>query len=296
MVQRVRVGLGDDADARPARVPEHHDLGRVVGRARDGAASSSRMAAAEHRGVVAELADLGRGLVHESELAVGGAHRARSEQRIGGAAPRPGARSPARRGRARGRVRGGADPAESRPRTSSRSMAESATCTERNASIAAIDGSPPASNATSRAVRRRSRPTAHTASGPATQRGVDGLRGRGASRVAPRPASSSARARRAVGSSWSTRSAIDERGLRVAEQGPHAGNAPQRGVDPLDERRGGAGASASAPSASTEASSPVRARSRSRPAPRRREPARRAPTTTPTMPHMGGKIATRDRR
>ena len=55
-------------------------------------------------------------------------------------------------------------PAESRPRTSSRSRADSATCTDVNASIAAIDASAPARSATARAVRRRSLRTAQAAS------------------------------------------------------------------------------------------------------------------------------------
>ena len=82
VVQRVRVGLGDDADARPAGVTEHHDLGGVVGQRE----VQQRVVAdrgAQHRGVVAELPDLGRGLVDERELVAGGAHRARSEQRVG---------------------------------------------------------------------------------------------------------------------------------------------------------------------------------------------------------------------
>ena len=74
VVERVRVGLGDDADTRPAGVAEHHDLGVVVRECE----VQQRVVAdrgTQHRGVVAELTDLGGGLVDEGELAVGGAHR-----------------------------------------------------------------------------------------------------------------------------------------------------------------------------------------------------------------------------
>ena len=78
-------GLGDDADARPARVREHRRLARSRRAARGAAARRRGSAARSARGVVAELTDLGRGLVDEREVAVGDAHRARREQRVGGA-------------------------------------------------------------------------------------------------------------------------------------------------------------------------------------------------------------------
>ena len=81
----MRVGLGDDPDARPARVREHGDA-RRVGAQREPQQVVGADLGAEARGVVAELADLGRGLVDEREIAVGDAHRARREQRVGGAA------------------------------------------------------------------------------------------------------------------------------------------------------------------------------------------------------------------
>ena len=84
LVQRVRVRLGDDADARPARVREHRRL-RGVGPQREAQQLVVADLRAQPRGVVAELTDLGRGLVDEREVAVGDAHRARGEQRIGAA-------------------------------------------------------------------------------------------------------------------------------------------------------------------------------------------------------------------
>ena len=117
-------------------------------------------------------------------------------------------------------------------------MAESATCTERKASIAATDGSPPASDATSRAVRSRSRPTAHTASRARTSAALtcSSLRPpgwpRGRRRARPRGASS-----RPV--SCSTRSAMTSAACAVAEQGPDPGHAPQLAVDAFDQHRRG---------------------------------------------------------
>ena len=80
-VERMGVGLGDDADTRPARVPEHGDLD--IGRGQR--TSQHRIlgdGGAEHAGVVAELADLGGRLVDERQAAVDPAHRLGLVQRI----------------------------------------------------------------------------------------------------------------------------------------------------------------------------------------------------------------------
>ena len=65
------------------RVCESTTVRAVSDRSASRSRSSARIWARSARGVVAELADLGRGLVHEREVAVGDAHRARREQRIG---------------------------------------------------------------------------------------------------------------------------------------------------------------------------------------------------------------------
>ena len=77
----MRVGLADDADAGPSRVTEDDDLGLVVGQglAQQRVARDLRPQLAR---VVAEPADLGRGLVDEAELPVRCAHRHGAEERI----------------------------------------------------------------------------------------------------------------------------------------------------------------------------------------------------------------------
>ena len=69
------VGLRDDADARPPRVPEDGDLGGVGGD-REMQQLVRRDRVAQRARVVAQLADLGRRLVDEGEHAVGRADRA----------------------------------------------------------------------------------------------------------------------------------------------------------------------------------------------------------------------------
>ena len=85
-VDRVGVGLADDADRRPAGVPEH-DGDRLVGR--DGQAQQvvGPEGVAQRPGVVAQLADLGGRLVDERQAPVDHPHRARAEQRVGRPAP-----------------------------------------------------------------------------------------------------------------------------------------------------------------------------------------------------------------
>ncbi len=84
VVQRVRVRLGDDPDARPAGVREH-DRGRSVRPQCEPQQLVVRDLLTQARSVVAELSDLGGGLVHEGQMSVGDADRARREQRIGAA-------------------------------------------------------------------------------------------------------------------------------------------------------------------------------------------------------------------
>ena len=120
-VEGVGVGAGDDADRRPAGVAPGR---RPRHRARSSARRSSPSACdggPDRPGVVAELTDLGRRLVDE-----------RQARRSAGPPPgrrtaRRGGRPARRRGRARSRSRpwprtSTCSPAESRPRTSSRSM------------------------------------------------------------------------------------------------------------------------------------------------------------------------------
>ena len=78
-VDRVGVGLGDDAHAGPAGVTEHGDSGVGTG---EGAAQEivGPHGGAHRPGVVTELADLGGGLVGEREAPTGGADGTAQEQ------------------------------------------------------------------------------------------------------------------------------------------------------------------------------------------------------------------------
>ena len=84
-VDRVGVGLADDADARPARVPEDQRR-RPIPRQGQAQQVVGQQVGPHRGGVVAELADLGRRLVHEAEVPLGGAHRLRSEEVVAGPA------------------------------------------------------------------------------------------------------------------------------------------------------------------------------------------------------------------
>ena len=75
------------------RVCASTDASRGVGAQREAQQLVVADLRAQARGVVAELTDLGRGLVDEREMTVGRAHRAGGEQRIGGCARRRAARS-----------------------------------------------------------------------------------------------------------------------------------------------------------------------------------------------------------
>ncbi len=81
-VDGVGVGLGDDADAGPAGVAQHQHLG-LGGDEGPVQQLVAGDAGSEGGGVVAQLADLGRGLVDEREAAVGHPHRAGAEGRVG---------------------------------------------------------------------------------------------------------------------------------------------------------------------------------------------------------------------
>ncbi len=80
--QRVRVGLGDDPDARPARVAEHQHLGRrCCERLAEEVVALDR--GPDRGAVVAELADLRGSLVDEAEMSVGSPGGEVAEERIG---------------------------------------------------------------------------------------------------------------------------------------------------------------------------------------------------------------------
>ena len=77
-VERVSIRLGDDADRRPTGVAEHQGAGGFVGeRSVQQRVVGERLA--DHRRVVAELADLGSGLVHDAQDPVDDANRAGAE-------------------------------------------------------------------------------------------------------------------------------------------------------------------------------------------------------------------------
>ena len=78
----MRVGLADDSDTRPTGVTEHDGLDR--GRhEREPQELVATERSAQSTGVVAQLPDLGGGLVDEGEMALRSAYRHRTEQRIG---------------------------------------------------------------------------------------------------------------------------------------------------------------------------------------------------------------------
>ena len=113
-VQRMAVGLADDADAGPAGVAEHRQpcLGLRQREAQQVVAGDR---GAQRPGVVAELADLGGRLVDEAEALTGDAHRAVLEQRVGCCARTAPAARPGRSPTARGSRRtGGARPSRDR--------------------------------------------------------------------------------------------------------------------------------------------------------------------------------------
>ena len=115
-----------------------------------------------HRGrVVAELADLRRGLVDEAEVPLRGAHRLRPEQVV---ARTSGDEPLHRRFGEIEAVSTDVSPALSRPRTSSRSRAVRAWWTDVPTSMADHEGSGPISARTPVAVGSRSHITAHRAS------------------------------------------------------------------------------------------------------------------------------------
>ena len=77
-VEGMGVGLGDDADRRPAGVGQHQGPGLVAGQGR-GQQLVVADGGPQRGGVVAQLADLGRGLVHEARHLLGEADRAGAE-------------------------------------------------------------------------------------------------------------------------------------------------------------------------------------------------------------------------
>ena len=82
VIERMGVCLRDDADACPPRVRQDDDL-RAIARERLPEQLVADDGRAQHRDVVAELADLGRRLVHEADHVVIEPHRSRSMQRVG---------------------------------------------------------------------------------------------------------------------------------------------------------------------------------------------------------------------
>ena len=84
-VDGVGVGLGDDPDAGPAGVPEHGDL-RSLGLQRLAQEGVLLDLVPQRPGVVAELPDLGRRLVHDRQRRADEPRRARLEQGVARAA------------------------------------------------------------------------------------------------------------------------------------------------------------------------------------------------------------------
>ena len=81
-VERMGVGLGDDADRRPPRVAEHERAG-VVAPQRGPQQLVGGEGGPQHGGVVTQLADLGRRLVDDAQRPVDQTGTARSERLIG---------------------------------------------------------------------------------------------------------------------------------------------------------------------------------------------------------------------
>jgi hypothetical protein len=135
----------------------------VVGRERQAQQVVRADRVAQHPGVVAQLTDLGRGLVDEAQAAVDHPHRARAEQRIG----RPLAQHLGDRGaREVEAVVAHEDVDPGRVAAPDLQAVDGGQgLLDRGVALGgAHDGSLPARSATARAVRVRSRSTAHTAS------------------------------------------------------------------------------------------------------------------------------------
>ena len=162
-VQRMAVRLADDAHAGPTGVPEHRHA-----RIRRGERQPQQLVAFDRRRGVHECCRRARRSRRPPCTRSSGRRRpTRTEPfwnsgsvvRCAIAATTAGS-SATRPWRHTNRCR----PAESRPRTSSRSMADSACCTAMYPAVAAWPASTPANAATARAVRMRSWRTAHSAS------------------------------------------------------------------------------------------------------------------------------------
>ena len=235
-VQRVGVGLADDADARPPGVARRTvtlGVGRAQGEAQQLVVGDG---GAEGPGVVAQLADLGRRLVDEAEVAAGRADGAAAEQGVALARRRAGRATPDAPRSSPWPVTSRCRPAESRPRTSRRSMADSATWIDVQPAMAAGPAPGPASSPTRRAVRRRSRWIAQAASLMRTTAALTASRAAAFERavVEARP-----RARRARDHSGVDGSVDGRRQVGGVEQAAHAGHAAQQACRrPRGRRRG----------------------------------------------------------
>jgi hypothetical protein len=123
-------------------------------------------------------------------------------------------------------------PAESRPRTSRRSMADRAACTEVHASTAARVGSGPARSATATAVRSRSRCTAHDASFSRMMAALIRLQLRGVDAVGVEVGLALLEHAGELAHQVLHRTGQTP----VAQQGEHAGRAPQEPIGAFDAR------------------------------------------------------------
>ena len=257
-VDRVGVGLGDDADAGPAGVAEHGDLGPFAAQRQAQQAVGARRPRGI-AGVVAELADLGRRLVHDRQRRPAKRAAPALEQRVARSARRARRRRPGRRRRGRG-------PTRRRARRPSPGRAPP--CGRSPTAPAGSTGSRRARRRRRRGRRGRRRPgtvrrrsrrmrpqrrRAARSSAALARSSVVGVERLGGDASA---ASTSA----AYASSWSSRAVIAGDELVMVGQGEHAGQAAQGLVDaarPRPRRRRSHRRAASAASSPPSSSSAV---------------------------------------
>ena len=205
-VHGVGVGLADDADAGPARVTEHADTG--AGTAHRQAQQAVPGHGRPHRcRVVAQLADLRGRLVHERQHGRPIRSARRAPNRTGTTGHRRARRGRRRRRGRRDRARGarrtrGCRPSRDRAPPSGRSPTAPAG-SRGSPARAGTDASRPDRASTSRAVRRRSRRIAHSASRSRIDSALAASSASG-SAAAP-PSARAASTARAYSSSWSSR-------------------------------------------------------------------------------------------
>ena len=274
------LGSRDDADAGPAGVAEHGDLGprAAQGEAQEGVVGD---AGAQRPGVVAELADLGRRLVHEGQAAA----------RRSGRAPIWNSGSPARSATEAGdrrvvHVEAVVPDEDVQPGRVAAAHLHAVDRRQRllDREVAGQRAGPasrPARSTTAPAVRRRSRRIAHSGSRSAISSAL--RRSSTSASKSPRPTRRRSRPRRRRAGRGGRRSPGRARGGRRGRAGRGGRGAERRRPrrPPRRRRRRRAASAASRPASSSAAVGTGRVGGR---------------LTMPTIPHMRPKATERCRR